>query len=894
MSVRHSSELIDRMLAPATRLMSRLRFGHKAMVIGASFILTCGALAGILMIRAQQESRAAHMQLAVTEGIGHLHAAMLAMQSHGQLVVRQAAKDVVSQGAIDATARQVEQELAAFDKWQQQALEGQSMHAPLAAVQAASRKALARHADNGKLVDDHDIAIRAMGELLGNLAQSSGLALATDKSVFYLGRAATDWLPLLNEYTGRQGLTGVRVLGEGAIWVDDRTDLAVSHNMQAFASNQITLELKKIQAVNPKLATDIGASLHRALAAMDKQTASIQKNVLDADTPSLPVKVMAARTNATRAAMAAAMKAANQALAGAANEQIASLQRRTALTAAWVLLVLLLSGYLFLGFSRSTRSALHEIEQAAEQLSLGQFPDAVRVDTRDEIKVIATALERAVATLRAFEQAQQTLYKAHQAGDIDQRLDTEAFPGSFGVMADEINALVDSHLQVNARVIEVVSAYAKGDLSSDIERYPGQKAQITAAVDAVKAGTQAVNAQISALVEAAVAGDFSHRGDAGQFDFVYRDLIVGLNTLMATADDGLNELGALLSAVADGDLNRRILVTLPGRFGHVADDANRTVETLTSIVARIRQGSDAINAAAGEIAAGNNDLSQRTEQQAASLEETASSMEELTSTVRQNADNANQANRLAMGAKDVAEKGGNVVDQVVRTMSAINDSSKKIADIIGVIDGIAFQTNILALNAAVEAARAGEQGRGFAVVAAEVRSLAQRSAGAAKEIKQLITDSVVRVDEGSKLVDRAGQTMGEIVDSVKQVTEIIADIAAASAEQTSGIEQVNQAVVQMDEGTQQNAALVEEAAASAHSLEQQAEALVRAVSVFSFDDDRALLESPGAGVIDLPTMQRARKAAAAAPAAAPSKPRPARKSRGNGVSPSGDAHWQEF
>src|SRR5690606_33570566 len=263
-----------------------------------------------------------------------------------------------------------------------------------------------------------------------------------------------------------------------------------------------------------------------------------------------------------------------------------------------------------------------------------------------------------------------------------------------------------------------------------------------------KAGMLEVNAEIKQLVDAAVAGDFSRRGDAGRFEFVYREMIGTLNELMASSDRGLGEVGALLSAVAEGDLSRRAATDLPGQFGDLAGDANRTVAKLTQIVGRIREGSDSINSAAEEIAAGNNDLSRRTEQQAASLEETASSMEELTSTVRQNADNARQANQLAIGAADVAGKGGEVVGRVVDTMSAINESSRKIVDIISVIDGIAFQTNILALNAAVEAARAGEQGRGFAVVASEVRSLAQRSAGAAKEIKGLIDNSVEKVQNG--------------------------------------------------------------------------------------------------------------------------------------------------
>jgi len=255
-------------------------------------------------------------------------------------------------------------------------------------------------------------------------------------------------------------------------------------------------------------------------------------------------------------------------------------------------------------------------------------------------------------------------------------------------------------------------------------------------------------------------------------------------------------------------------------------------DKLTLIVSEVRTGTDAIATASGQISSGNQDLSSRTEQQASSLEETAASMEELTSTVKQNADNARQANQLVVVASDIAVRGGTAVAQVVETMGAINASSKKIVEIISVIDGIAFQTNILALNAAVEAARAGEQGRGFAVVASEVRTLAQRSAAAAKEIKTLIDDSVTNVNVGTKLVDQAGATMEEVVESVKRVTDIMAEITAASQEQSMGIEQVNQAVALMDEATQQNAALVEEAAAAAESMREQASSLVKTVSAF--------------------------------------------------------------
>lgn len=291
--------------------------------------------------------------------------------------------------------------------------------------------------------------------------------------------------------------------------------------------------------------------------------------------------------------------------------------------------------------------------------------------------------------------------------------------------------------------------------------------------------------------------------------------------------------------VSSGDLRTQIVVGSTDETGQLLQALKDMNDSLVNSVSQVRTGIDTIATAANQIASGNLDLSSRTEEQASSLEETASSMEELTSTVKQNVDNARQANQLAITASSVAVKGGAVVSQVVDTMDGINTSSKKIVDIIGVIDGIAFQTNILALNAAVEAARAGEQGRGFAVVASEVRSLAQRSAAAAKEIKALIDESVNKADAGSRLVAEAGTTMVEVVDSVRHVTDIMSEIMAASQEQSAGIEQVNQAISQMDQVTQQNAALVEEAAAAAESLNEQAGRLAQAVSVFKLDGMRS-------------------------------------------------------
>lgn len=344
----------------------------------------------------------------------------------------------------------------------------------------------------------------------------------------------------------------------------------------------------------------------------------------------------------------------------------------------------------------------------------------------------------------------------------------------------------------------------------------------------------------------------------------------------------LNEAVKVAKCVADGDLTSDIKVITHDETGELMEALRHMNESLSKIVGEVRAGTETMAAASRELARGNMDLSGHTQEQASALQQTAASMSTLTNTVRQNADNARQANQLASTASEVAEKGGTVVSQVVQTMGSINESSRKIVDIIGVIDGIAFQTNILALNAAVEAARAGEQGRGFAVVASEVRSLAQRSASAAKEIKALIGDSVDKVAEGSKLVGQAGSTMDEVVASVKRVTDIMHEITAASQEQSGGIEQVNHAIVQMDGVTQQNAALVEEAAASAETMQNQAAHLAQLVSVFKVDSRHAVVSTPA------PTLTP--------PAATPAPPSKARKlatvQRAPVVNSKDD--WEEF
>ncbi|PPU22256.1 methyl-accepting chemotaxis protein [Xanthomonas arboricola] len=551
------------------------------------------------------------------------------------------------------------------------------------------------------------------------------------------------------------------------------------------------------------------------------------------------------------------------------------------------LLVVVISSLLAFFITRSLTQPLSRATRAAEAIAGGKLDNDVDTQANDEAGRLLKAMSKMQLQLRNLLAAQTDMAKRHDDGQISFRIDAAAFPGEYGRMAHDTNSLVGSHIAVKLRLAQIMGRYAIGDLSEDMEKLPGEKAVLSETMAQVKVNLGAMNTEIKHLAVSAANGDFSARGDAERFQYDFRLMVESLNNLMSTADGNLQSLSTLLQSIAAGDLTARMSGDFRGVFAQMRDDANATATQLAEIVSGIKASAVSIKGAASEIAAGNQDLSQRTEQQAANLEETAASMEELTSTVKQNAESARQANQLAIGAAGVASQGGEIVSKVVETMSGIEASSKKIADIISVIDGISFQTNILALNAAVEAARAGEQGRGFAVVASEVRTLAQRSSAAAREIKGLIDDSVQRVSEGSVLVHSAGKTMGEIVSSVQRVTDIMGEISAASQEQSSGIEQVNQTVTQMDETTQQNAALVEEATAAARALEDQATQLTDAVAVFKTDAGYALAPVRAAAARPVVTPALKAKVVAAGRTAA-SKPRAVV------TAPSNDASWQEF
>ncbi|MCB1754076.1 MAG: cache domain-containing protein [Gammaproteobacteria bacterium] len=540
--------------------------------------------------------------------------------------------------------------------------------------------------------------------------------------------------------------------------------------------------------------------------------------------------------------------------------------------------------FLFWAITRSIVGSLQAAIGVAKAIADGKLDNEIRVDSLDESGQVMQALQLMQNNL--CERIGQDEKTAAEVSRIKQALDN--------VSANVMVADDDHNIIYLNKTVESMFRNAQQDIRKDlpnfdVDRLKGQNidsfhknpshqrkmlslltdehqaeinvggrimgfiANPVTSESGVRLGTvvewkdrtaeRAVEEEVQTIVERARAGDLTQRISVADKQGFFITLSNGINDLLDVNEQIINDIQRVLGAMARGNLSETIQADYHGSFEQLKNDANATVAKLTEVIGKVKTGADQIRIDAGEIAQGNSNLSQRTDEQASSLEQTASSMEEMTSTVKQNSDNAAEASELATGARNMAEQGGSVVSLTVEAMSEINDSSRKIASIIGVIDEIAFQTNLLALNAAVEAARAGDQGRGFAVVANEVRNLAQRSANAAKEIKGLIEDSVCKVDNGTKLVDESGEMLEQIVTSVKKVSDIVAEIAAASNEQSIGIEQVSRAISHMDEMTQQNAALVEQAAAASESMSNLAQGMSGLMAFFQLDESESLREA---------------------------------------------------
>ncbi|KUJ74823.1 hypothetical protein AVO42_05405 [Thiomicrospira sp. XS5] len=552
---------------------------------------------------------------------------------------------------------------------------------------------------------------------------------------------------------------------------------------------------------------------------------------------------------------------------------------------AMVILGLILIGALWLGYSipRNIARQLHQSIDTANAIADGNLSTQIDIKTDDESGQMLNAMKHLQGTLQSLLQEMDHMSQQHDAGDIDVNVNEAQFQGDFQKMAAGVNKMVDGHIQVKKKAMAVFESFGKGDFNADIEKLPGKKAFINEAIEAVRHNLKAITADTNMLIQAVADGNLDKRANADQLQGDWKQMIQGINQILDGIVQPVNEAISVLKEIEQGNLTQTVTGEYKGHLDDFKQTVNNTVIKLADVINQTAQASQVVSQGSQEVAQGAMDLSQRVQEQAAAIEETSSTMEEMTSSVRNNAQHAQEASDVAHTVQGQSNTGSTVMKQTIEAMNAIQESSHKISDIVTLIDGIAFQTNLLALNAAVEAARAGEHGRGFAVVAGEVRSLAQKSADAAKEITGLITESVARIDQGTQLASESGEVLSGITQSIDEVAQMIEQISQASNQQMEGIDQVHKAISQIDEVTQQNAALVEETAAAADSMNEQADGLDRNMAFFNTGQ-----------AINLPPAPKKEAKPAGLPPAhkpnAPAEPKPSDKHDGEETSD----EWSDF
>jgi methyl-accepting chemotaxis protein len=780
-------------------------------------------------------------------------------------------------GKLDATAKEVEKyfsELEAMDNRYGESLQSTEDFKKL---REEWNKLVANHLNMSaaESLAGHNNFVSGLIRLITHVGDTSNLILDPDLDSFYLMNVVTVIAPTMLDEMGKMRATGAGILARGSVTSQEREklrvlDVTVQKSLDGFR-HSIEAVYAKTGNANIKINLDETQKAFRN--EVDKFLGMVKTQIFDADNLTASSTVYFEQATRVIDSGYKLYDLILPELTGLLNARIENLQNTRNLQLGVVVVFVALALILVLTVTRGITNGLGHVVNVFNQMAGGRLDNEIDIETNDEVGQVQQALKTMQTKLK--KNIEDNRKRAGEMARVKSALDV----ATANIMVADIN---NNIVYVNAAANSMFSK-AEQDIARDIPGF-GAAGLIGANIDKFhknpmhqrnllahlngthragfvvggrhmnfianpvfgesgeRLGTVvewqdrtaevAVENEVASIVSAARQGDLQQRIAETDKNGFFLQIAKGVNEMIDVVAESMNDIATIMAGMSQGDLTHTINRDYSGRFGEVKDSVNLTIEKLNNTITQIRDTSDFIRTSSEEISAGNNNLSQRAEQQASALEETASSMEELTSTVKNNAENAVQANQLSVNARNLAEKGGSVVHEAVEAMDAITRASHKIAEIISVIDEIAFQTNLLALNASVEAARAGDQGRGFAVVASEVRNLAQRSAAAAKEIKDLIHDSENKVMTGSKLVNDSGATLKEIVDAVKKVTDIISEIAAASREQAAGIEEVNRAVTQMDEITQQNAALAEQASASSESSLQKATEMANLVQFF--------------------------------------------------------------